>query len=292
MTDPTETPEALECRWPADGQPWTTVPDGGAVRPPCGSTQGTRVLTSPRGPGGVAYTMGVCGLHAGDAYRAHWHVVPEPPAEPVGLSINGEAGINAVLCRAFGADPEHDAGFRLTVLGGEAPALEVFRHPPLTPDGMYSPEPAAAVDELITRGARLTPPHLAMTEFTLRKLLLARDALRAGFMGLGGQPPDSAFVRAMAEVLAQLDAGLSPYQEAADAGQQPRVRVFEVTAVVDEDGNGIGLVPTDDAEPLPAGATVLAHLELIGEPDPDEPSLVEHDGPPTSREGLTGLVER
>lgn len=44
--------------------------------------------------------------------------------------------LNVRLCEAFNVDPNENAGFRLTVLGVEVPALEVFKLPPMDGNGL------------------------------------------------------------------------------------------------------------------------------------------------------------
>jgi hypothetical protein len=58
--------------------------------------------------------------------------------------------LNTRLCEAFGVDPEENAGFRLTVLGGQVPALEVFQLPPLQGDALDDGQ-VAAVESIVHR---------------------------------------------------------------------------------------------------------------------------------------------
>jgi hypothetical protein len=59
--------------------------------------------------------------------------------------------INIEFCQAFGVDTKAHAGFRLTVLGGELPALEAFVLPPTVEDGRLSDEHAVALEALTGR---------------------------------------------------------------------------------------------------------------------------------------------
>ncbi len=56
--------------------------------------------------------------------------------------------LNVRLCEAFGIDTEQNAGFRLTVLGGEWPALEVFQMQPTDEQGRVVDDQAEAVESL------------------------------------------------------------------------------------------------------------------------------------------------
>lgn len=198
-----------------------------------------------------------------------------PGPEAGGLTLNG---INVALCKAFGVDDSENAGFRLTVLGGEFPALEVFRLPDIDSEGMLDAGPVRAVDQLVDRGARIAPPHLVLTEFTLAKLLEAHTAIRAAF-ALGQPLPPPCLT-----ALAALEAGLSSWAEA--GAPEPRVIVTTATMVDDGILDFAADMPTDV---LPDGTTVDVYL--VATSDGFEP-LPYRDAPeaPSSREGHTGLV--
>jgi hypothetical protein len=63
--------------------------------------------------------------------------------------------LNVELCDAFGV-PTTAAGFRLTVLGGELPALEVFTPPP-TAGGALSDQWVAALEQAAARSFTVEP---------------------------------------------------------------------------------------------------------------------------------------
>lgn len=281
-TTPEQDPELL-CRWPADGSHWSN-----AHAPRCENLAtdeaGGALVYSP--PGIVVGRGRVCAIHRGAAYYAGWRDVPKP-TEPEGLTLNG---INVALCKAFGVDDAKNAGFRLTVLGGEFPALEVFQLPPQDEAGMFSAEPVQAVDHLVGQGARIAPPHLVLTEFTLAKLLEASGHLQNALATSRRAGDGGPSVVDMAPVLmasAAISAGLSGWAEAGS----PAPAVVKVTGVVDEDGQSVAVLEDGDAT-LPAGELVEVYAVPVNRPDADEPSLAEHDEPepPTSRAGHTGLV--
>lgn len=268
MTDPTPHPEGQAglvdpavpeaCQWPADGK---IPPTGFGTRrvdwPACGSTEVTRVLTSPAAQ--TSYKLAVCGLHAGDAYRRGWHVVPEPAPAPPGLTVNQ---MNVALYHAFGVD-DSGPGFRLTVLGGEFPAVEVFRHTPVDGDGMFDPQPVNEVDALMAQGMRLVPRRHAFSEFAITKLQGTRDLLRAAYADASAGTQQH-----LMTALANLDAALSGTEHT-----EPEHPITEVLALVDIGGHGFSIV-ADAEHDLPAGATVRLWAELIDNPH-DEPDVVE-----------------
>lgn len=65
--------------------------------------------------------------------------------------------LNVEFCQAFGVDTMRHAGFRLTVLGGELPALEAFVLPPTVDGGLLSDEHAVALEALAGRFSAEAP---------------------------------------------------------------------------------------------------------------------------------------
>jgi hypothetical protein len=292
MTDPTDTPETQPepgptaglvregrpCRWPTDGY----VPSGSygapATWPQCGNPTddgGTEVLSPP---GVRIYRLPVCLLHKGDAFRAGWRDAYAPPPPPEGLTLDG---INTELCKALGVDPAAGPGFRLTVLGGEFPALEVFKLPPMTGDGMFAESGPIAIDDLIKQGARIVAPHLALTEFTLGKLLEAEQALvealsSAVYQHVGRSVVDMA---PLVGVLGALAAGLSGWREQG----APPPAVLKALGVVDEGSAAVSLLEDPEADVLPPGEVVELYAIVVNREPTGEPTLAEHDGPVTDR---------
>ena len=74
---------------------------------------------------------------------------PRPGTQPI-----TQAELNERLCRAFDIDPVKNAGFRLTVLGGEWPALEVFQLLPADGEGRALDGQLVRVEDLMS-GQRL-----------------------------------------------------------------------------------------------------------------------------------------
>lgn len=198
--------------------------------------------------------------------------------QPAGLTMDQ---LNGALCTALGVDPDDHVGFRLTVLGGEMPALEAFHLPPQTPDGMFDGQTPLTLEQLVSDGARVVPAHLAMTEFTLAKLLeaerLVREALSTEWVTRENAPGDPSVVetpRVMA-ALAALEAGLSGWAEAG----APKPAVYKGVALVDIDGKGLGLVEGEHDE-MPLGQL----LEVYAIPvNPPQPLAEQETAAPTGR---------
>jgi hypothetical protein len=194
----------------------------------------------------------------------------EAPAEPEArLSLNGDEGINARLCRALGVDPNRHVGYRLTVMGGEFPAMEVFQLPPMTGDGMFSDSGPVALEDLVADGARIVPPHLALSEFALAKLLDAHATLQnlcASPVSTDGEEI-AELRRQQFWAFSALEAALSGWGEA--GAPDPKV-VAVVTAVVDEHGVSFTAETPDDIG-IEEGTEVECYLVPVVEPHDVEP---------------------
>lgn len=71
--------------------------------------------------------------------------------------LRGDDGLTARLCRAVGLDPNEIQGFRLTVLGGEFPKLEVLHLPPHTDINGHMADPWSAPLATVAATYRLHP---------------------------------------------------------------------------------------------------------------------------------------
>lgn len=193
------------------------------------------------------------------------------PAEPVpGLSLNGDDGINARLCRALGVDPGQHVGYRLTVMGGEFPAMEVFQLPPMTGDGMFSDSGPIALEDLIADGARIVPPHLALSEFALAKLLDAHTTLQnlcASPVATDGDEL-AELRRQQFWAFSALEAALSGWAEA--GSPEPKV-VAVVSGVIDEHGVSFTADTPDDIG-VEVDTEVECYLIPVLEPSDVDPS--------------------